>query len=238
MGVDEKLNQMVQAGTALCAGLANLGGMDAGGACSLRLASRFHGITPEFSANLVRVTVRQGRVEINSQAADDVSGSMMLRVIDDAPASSLQFNKTSALLRVIHDDSACIARDSIMEWTFDQLLPASCSSIKSVDCTGADPTFTSVWSLTVQCQPDSTTHALSLQVCCITEDCAISQIQCLMSIAADQPDSSEILAHIAKGRTGQLVVALAKRELGTTTVSRPGLPVRTSAVPLETPAYA
>ncbi|NNM88199.1 MAG: hypothetical protein HKL95_06740 [Phycisphaerae bacterium] len=238
MGVDEKLNQIVQAGTALCAGLANLGGVDTGGDCGFRLASRFHGITPEFSENLVQVAVRKGRVEITSRATGGAPGSMTLRVIDDEPANSLQPSITSALLRVTSGDLAYISRDTMVEWTLDQLLPASRSSIGAPGCTGVDPTFTGVWSLTAQPQIDSAAQALSLQVCCITGDCAISQIQCLISFAASQRESTEIRTHLANGRTGQLVVALAKREANAASVRLIDAPVRTSAVSLKTPAYA
>ena len=238
MSVDQKLNRIVQAGTALCAGLANLGGLDTDGDCSFRLASRFHGITPEFSENLVQVTVRPGRVEITSPADGDAPGSMTLRVFDDEPANPLQHNKTAALLRVTSGDLAYISRDTMVEWTLDQLLAPSGSSIGSPVCTGTETTFTGVWSLTAQPQIGSAAPALSLQVCCITGDCAISQIQCLMPIAAGQRESTEMLTHLTNGRSGQLVVALARRELNTTIAWRSDAPVRTAAASLKTLTYA
>ncbi len=247
MRVDEKLNRMVQVCTALCAGLANSGGSPKDGVCSFRLASRGHGISPESSVHSVQVAFRQGRVEISLSTsgsttcavqAGKVTDAVTLRFMEDGAANSLELNKTSALLRVTNTDSDCILADTMVEWTFDQIFPSDCNSNRQADCTLADTTFSSVWSWTVQPRTSPTAHTLSLQVCCISGDGAISQIQCRIHIAADQKESAAILSEMANGRTGQFVVALTTRELGPKSTIRFDSPDRASADSLKSLAYA
>ena len=248
MRLDVKLDRMVHVGAALCAGLASLGGIDNDGACSFRMASRFHGITPEFSLNSVRVALRQGRVEISPQAGGSVvtadqmremPDSIILHAIEHNAANSLDFNTTATLLRVAAGpDSNGIPPDTLVEWTFDQTLQSSGHSDEWPNSTADDITFTSVWSLTAQPAASPTMHTVILQVCCITGNCAVSQVQYRISVAADSPESTEILSQIANGRTGQLVVVLATRALDTHSTIVLDDPVQAPSVSSKALAYA
>lgn len=227
MQFEEKLDHLVITGAALCAAMATMGNVNAEGVCDFRLASRFLGVTPQFPLNSITVTLHNGNIDIGPTfegpvmtETDGINSQQRttLRVSADRDVPTTDFNKNSAVFKFckqygISEDE--ILDDATFEWVLDRLFQGSevLESQVSPDQDDADPKFTTTWSISTDPLTDAAAdRILHLQICCITEDCAISQIQSRITIpAAVANRQPAMFARLAEVLSGQLVVSLTGR---------------------------